>query len=105
LLLLILRAASIGAEIFPHADEHAAVLSLAGKWWTFWTVGVLLFIAGLRQVLQPAFTAKEIFEIQEDGALPMVRELGFANITFATLGLCSLFRPERTVPGAIVGGL
>jgi uncharacterized protein DUF6790 len=103
LLLLILPLASIAieSELFPH---HLSVLSLTGKWFVFWGAGARLFLAGVRQVTQPQFTAEEIFRIREVGAFPIVRELGFANLSMGLLGLCSIAVGGWTVPAAIVGG-
>jgi hypothetical protein len=104
LLLLIFPVASIALEAF--AFGHASdLLFLIGKWFVFWPVGVRLFIAGARQVMQPAFTAKEIFEVHESGSLAIVRELGFANLSMGLLGIFSLMRAGWIVPTAIVGGL
>jgi hypothetical protein len=85
--------------------EPLASLALIGRWWTFWAVGVRLFTAGIRQVVQPRFTAEEIFGIQDTSALPIVREVGFANLSVGTLGICSIFRPDWVIPAAIVGAL
>ena len=104
LLLLILPLGSVSTEAlrFGHtiADMH-----LIGKWFVFWAVGVRLFLAGVRQVLQPSFTAAEIFEIHEPKALAIVRELGFANLSMGLLGLLSLWQQDWQIPAAIVGGL
>ena len=75
------------------------------KWFVFWAVGVRLFIAGVRQVAQPQFTAESIFEIKDRAAFALVRELGFANLSTGTLGLANLAVPAWVVPAAIVGGL
>src|ERR1700749_728071 len=64
---------------------------LTGKWFVFWAIGARLFIAGLRQVTKPAFTAKEIFHMTTDESYVVIRELGFANLCFGTLGVLSLF--------------
>ena len=64
-----------------------------------------LALAGARQILQPAFTAKEIFRIADDRASLIVRELGMANSALAIVGLMSLFRPTFVLPAAIAGGL
>jgi hypothetical protein len=104
LLMLILPAASVSVEA---ARSHYAVdlIFLVGKWFVFWAVGVRLFIAGIRQVVQPQFTAQEIFDIHDPASFVVVRELGFANISIGLLGICSLFRGAWIVPAAIVGGL
>jgi hypothetical protein len=104
LLLLVFPACSVAAELLWRHGA-ADVLLLIGRWFTFWAVGVRLLIAGLRQVIQPRFTAEEIFEIKDRGAFAIVRELGFANLSMGALGLLSLARSEWIVPAAVVGGL
>jgi hypothetical protein len=64
---------------------------LFGKWFIFSAVGLRLLTAGIKQTSDPAFTAKEIFHINNTEALPIVRELGFANICFGLIGIVSLF--------------
>ena len=71
----------------------------------FWAVGIRLFIAGARQVVQPQFTAEEIFDIHDRRSFAIVRDLGFANLCMGLLGICSLFRAGWIVPAALVGGL
>jgi hypothetical protein len=105
LLLIVLPAASIWAEVFFHSPPHTSILFSVGRWWTFWAVGIRLFIAGLKQILQPQFTAKDIFRSADPAALPIVREVGFGNLAFGTLGILSLFRLDWVVPAAIAGGL
>jgi hypothetical protein len=107
MVLLLLFVAPVGSI---YADQHVwhsalPLMALAGKWFTFWAVGVRLFVAGLRQTIQPRFTARDIFNLQGDDALPIVRELGLANMSMGTLGLASLTLPAFTLPAAIVGGL
>jgi len=104
LLLLVFPVISIGAEavLSPHASS---LEFLTGKWFVFWGVGVRLFIAGARQVTQPRFTAQEIFGLGDRGVFPIVRELGFANLSMGLLGICSVFRSAWIVPAAVVGGL
>ena len=68
LLLLVLPAASVIIDVLGKGGA-ADVILLVGKWFVFWPVGVRLFIAGLRQVVQPQFTAEEIFASQD----PVVR--------------------------------
>jgi hypothetical protein len=107
MVLLLLFVAPAGSI---YADQHVwhsalPLMALVGKWFTFWAVGVRLFVAGLRQTIQPRFTARDIFNLQGDDALPIVRELGLANMSMGTLGLASLTLPAFTLPAAIVGGL
>ena len=104
LLTFILPAASVIAQRFVFKST-AGVLLLVGEWWVFWAVGVRLLIAGLRQVVDPKFTAERIFNIKSAEPLVVVRELGFANISTGVLGVCTLFNSGWTMPAAIVGGL
>jgi hypothetical protein len=95
------------ASVLADSAAHPAtpLLLLIGKWFVFWGVGVRLGLAGLRQVFQPAFTSREIFHIQGGEALPLVRELGIANISAAVVGLLSLVAPSFIVPVAISSGI
>lgn len=104
LLMLLLPAASVFVEAL-RLSGAADIMLLIGKWFVFWAVGVRLFLAGIRQVAQPQYTAETIFEIKDRAALAIVRELGFANLSTGTLGLASLAVPGWIVPAAIVGGL
>ena len=104
LFLLVCPLASVAIEA-GRLHESFASVALIGRWWTFWAVGVRLFVAGIRQVVQPRFTAEEIFEIHDLSVLPIVREIGLANLSMGTLGILSLVREEWVVPAAIVGGL
>ena len=104
LLLLILPAASILAEKLLSVHTFGVVF-LAGRWFVFWAVGVRLLLAGLRQILQPRFTAEEIFAIRDPASFAIVREVGFGNLSMGILGICSIVRFEWIVPAAVVGGL
>src|SRR5580700_11599687 len=84
LLLFVFPVASIAVEAL-WLRGGADMMFLIGKSFVFWAVGVRLFLAGVRQVLQPSFTAVEIFEIHEPKALAIVRELGFANLSMGLL--------------------
>ena len=80
-------------------------IALIGKWFVFWAIGVRLLTAGIRQVLKPEFTAKDIFHIDSKESFVIVKELGFANICFGLSGICSLFIPEWRTAAAFTGGL
>ena len=103
LTMVLLPIVSIGAD----AALHPAVpmMLLVGKWFVFWGVGVRLVLAGLRQFFQPAFTAREIFKMQSDEALILVRELGVANFGTGLVGLLSLMAPSFVLPVAISAGI
>jgi len=104
LVMFVCPALSVAIEAV--ALRHAvSIFALTAKWFVFWVVGIRLFTAGVRQVLQPAFTAREIFEIQSTESYPIVREVGFGNLSMGTLGVCSLYHPGLTLSAALVGGL
>jgi hypothetical protein len=95
-----------GSVLVEHAVRPAApIMPLIGKWFVFFGVGVRLGLAGLRQVFQPEFTAREIFHMQGQEALPLVRELGVANIAGGVVALLSLLAPSFVVPAAISAGV
>jgi len=104
LLLLIFPVASVTTE--AALSRHTVdIVFLTGRWVVFWGVGIRLFIAGARQVLQPQFTAEQIFGIHDSGSFPIVREVGFANLSMGFLGICSVLRAGWILPSAMVGGL
>ncbi len=101
LLLLILPIISTAIEVlaFGHAFSSSSM-----KWFVFWPM-LRLLIAGIRQVKQPEFTARDIFHIEDKAALGIVRELGFANFAMGALGTLSLIWPQLLFGGALVGGI
>ena len=90
-------------------DYFVAVVSLTfeqfGKWFIFSAVGLRLFVAGIRQIMKPAFTAKEIFHVDNPGSFPIVQELGFDNLCFGFVGIISLFKPDWRTVSAFASGL
>lgn len=95
------------ASIAADATMSGAVIAfpLVGKWFVLWSVGVRLLLAGLRQIFQPAYTAREILGIRGEEPLVLVRELGFANFAVGTLGLVSFLRADWQLAGALTGGI
>jgi hypothetical protein len=85
--------------------ESTAVWGAMLRWFVFWAIGLRLFSAGVRQVLQPSFTAREIFRLESADANVIVRELGFANVCLGLTGLVAGFCPSWRFPAAFVGGL
>lgn len=81
------------------------IFILMFKWFVFSGVGLRLMSAGLKQVIKPSFTAKEIFKVKEERSFIIVREVGFANISFGLIGILSFFYPEFRLAAAISGGL
>jgi hypothetical protein len=102
-LMLVLPVTTVAIDFGIHRD--ASFLNLVGKWFTFWSVGVRLVIAGLRQIIQPRYTAREILGLQGDETLLVVRELGFANLAIGVIGICSLMLVQWTPAGALAGGV
>ena len=104
LLMFLFPVVSIYAD---HSYVHTTVplIALVGKWFVFWSAGVRLFAAGLRQFFQPRFTSEQIFGINSDEVLPLVRELGLANFATGVVGIASLAKPSFTLPMAIVAGI
>ena len=97
---------ALSVAIETAASHHAVSISaLTAKWFVFWAVGIRLFTAGVRQAVQPAFTAQEIFRVHDVESYGIVREVGFGNLSMGTLGICSLYRPGWIIPAALVGGL
>lgn len=103
LLMLIFPIAGVGIE--HHATPATPLLLLIGKWFVFFAVGWRLGIAGLRQTIQPRFTAEQIFDTSDPGALKLVRELGFANLGAGIVGIMSLWLPAFVLPAAIASGI
>ncbi len=104
LFFLILPCVAILFEVFT-ISTSPPFSYIALKWFVFSGIGLRLGSAGLKQIIQPKFTAKEIFRSESDVAIPIIRELGFSNISFAVIALLSLFVPTFRMPAAIAGGL
>ena len=104
LLMGVLPAVSILIE-FVILHSSADLLFLIGKWFAFWSVGIRLILAGIRQIANPTFTADTIFGVKDKRALTIVQELGFGNLSIGVLGALSLIHWEWVVPAAIAGGL
>jgi hypothetical protein len=96
-----------GSAILEATAWHSgfSFLALCGKWFAFWAGGMRLLLAGLRQTMRPQFTAREIFALDGPEALPVVRELGFANLAMGAAGLLSLPLPGLRFGVALIAGL
>ncbi len=101
LAVLPLMSVALQALVVPGSD----LLFLLLRWLVFWAVGVRLILAGIRQVVNPEFTAATIFRIRERSADRVVSELGLANIAMGTLGLLTVIESRWLVPAGLVGGL
>jgi hypothetical protein len=106
--MLALPLVSIVAQIVltDHGALHgAAYLAIVAKWYVFWAVGARLSLAGLRQIIQPRYTAETILGLKGAEALFFVRELGFANVAMGSVGIGSLFAPSWVTPVAMLGAI
>lgn len=102
LLMVVLPVLSV---VLESARGAGTLLELVGKWFLFWAVGVRLSTAALRQIVQPEFTARDIFGVTDRAAWIVVQELGFANLATGVAALCSLFIEAWRPPIALVSGL
>jgi hypothetical protein len=87
------------------AGRPALGAALIGKWFVFWSVGIRLFTAGARQVIQPEYSANVILGLNNVESLLLVRELGFANLALGLVGMLSLLFPAWRLPVALSGGV
>ena len=100
LLMLLAPVASIAVETGVGTALNG--WDLAAKWFAFWAAGIRLLAAGIRQTLQPAFTARTIFGMADASAYPLVREIGMANVSMGLLGVASLWMPGWRLAAALV---
>jgi hypothetical protein len=105
LLMGVMPVGSILVEHFGGGPASADWWALIGKWFVFWAVGIRLATAGLRQIVQPAFTAEKIFEIEDRRAQIVVQELGFANLAIGVVAILTQAWPEWTAAAALVGAI
>jgi hypothetical protein len=83
------------------ANHGIFSLSTFLKWFVFWSIGVRLLLAGLRQIFQPGYTVK-LLGIP-GGSVTVIRELGMATTAIGLVGsLCLLF-PEWMMPAGLTG--
>ena len=96
---------TIGFTSEHFITEIALTYDLFSKWFIFSAVGLRLFLAGIKQVKNPEFTAKQIFHLDSPDSFPILRELGFANICFGLVAIVSLFKPDWRIVSAFASGL
>lgn len=87
------------------AQGGIASAALVAKWFVFWAVGWRLLLAGVKQIAQPQYTAREILGLKSDESLILVRELGFANVAIGLLGVGTLMQPHWQMGAAMAGGV
>jgi len=103
-LTLVLPLGSVYAESAWMGNALPLML-LVGKWFAFWSGGVRLLVAGIRQQREPRFTARTLFGIESDDPLPFIQELGMANVAIGAVGVLAVLIPAFVLPAAIAGGL
>lgn len=105
--IMLLGVLPLGCIIAELAIYHSSsdLIGLGGKWFTFWAIGARLLTAGLMQTLNPGYTRQNIFEVTDENANDIVRELGFSNLALGILGALSLLTPAWTPGAALAGGL
>jgi hypothetical protein len=101
-LMLVFPLTSIGIQILFGAPGMLSA-ALVANWFVFWMVGVRLFLAGLRQIVQPRYTAEHILGVKDPDATLIARELGFANTAIGGVAVASLFFRDWEFPIAPVG--
>jgi hypothetical protein len=101
-LMLVFPLTSIGIQILL-GGPGMLTAALVAKWFVFWMVGVRLFLAGLRQIVQPRYTAEHILGVKDPDATLIVRELGIANTAIGSVAVASLFFHHWELPIALVG--
>lgn len=105
MIIMLMGVLPVTSIVIERLVDNADLVMLVGKWFVFWACGVRLLIAGIRQMLNPEFTARTIFDIADKGASKIVVELGFANAAMGLLSVASILRPDWVLPAAIVTGL
>lgn len=103
-LMLVLPVASLALAL----SAGAAFWSSLATWFIFWAVGVRLALAGLRQLLRPEATLREIFQdTRPDNPVGrrLVTEIGMGNLALGTTGMLSLAFPDWRVPVAVTGAI
>ena len=102
-LMLVFPVASVALEIIAGGQSLSA--ALVAKWFVIWSVGARLFLAGLKQIIQPRYTAEVILSLKHEESHVLVRELGFANLAAGIVGLASWFFPAWAPAVALFGGV
>jgi hypothetical protein len=101
-LMLVFPLVSIGIQVLL-GGPGMLTAALVAKWFVFWMVGVRLLLAGVRQIVQPRYTAEHILGVKDPHATLIVRELGIANTAIGSVAMASLFFRDWEFPIALVG--
>jgi hypothetical protein len=101
-LMLVCPVVSIVLEVVVR-NHDVFETAIAEKWFVFWAMGVRLLLAGLRQIVQPRYTAQVILGIKNSDAMLIVRELGIANTAIGSAGVASIMLSGWIMPIAVIG--
>jgi len=104
LLMFVLPVSSMLVERYGWHNP-AGLSLLAGRWFVFWSVGVRLVLAGIRQTANPRYTAETVLGLKTKEPWIVVRELGIANLAIGTVGLGSLAAGSWLAPAALAGAI
>jgi hypothetical protein len=97
---------SVAVELMvTNVSDVSIGAAVVCKWFAFWSVGWRLSLAGVKQIVQPQYTAHTILGLKNGESLILVRELGFANVALGLLGVLSFLVPSWRVGAALVGGV
>ena len=80
-------------------------LGMLLRWFVFFPVGARLTLAGVRQIVQPRYTAEVVLGIKSPESHVVVRELGFANCAIGLIGLVSLASADYLYPAGLAGAV
>jgi hypothetical protein len=103
-LMFVVPIASGLIEIFAF-NEGAFGLAPFLRWFVFWPVGVRLTLAGIRQVINPRYTAHTLLGLEGEDVLFVVRELGFANLGLGIIGIVAIAQAGWVAPAALAGAI
>ena len=101
LFMLVLPIISIAQDTATGTGLVAAI----GTWFVFWGVGWRLVAAGASQLVRPAYTASDIFEIKDPSATKLVLEIGFGNLALGVPAIASLWFPQWVPALALAGAI
>lgn len=103
-LMLVFPLLSIGIQMLLGGPGTLTAF-LTAKWFVFWMVGVRLLLAGVRQIVQPGYTAEQILGVKDPDAALIVRELGIANTAVGCIGVAGLFFRHWAFPIGLIGAI
>ena len=102
-IMFVLPLTLIGINAFVLGAPLGAALFL--QWFVFFAGGWRLFLAGIKQISQPGYTAKTILGVESEQSFILVRELGFANVSIGLMALASLAVPAWQTAAALAAGV